>query len=656
MWQELLLILVLVPASYGLVINEVMYNPNQCDDVNCEWLEIYNNDSFEINLTNWTIDGKHIGNFVARPNETFVVARKLINSSGNESFEIAWGDGSCVWGDSDRENYTAVNTSMSLANSNDTIVLSNLTATDMIFYFSQMGADGNGKTLCRLPDGNVTFSECSPTPGRKNAVMHHDEDNTTLNATVNTTTNSTANSTDNTCDISLEIDTLAVYNTSKIDYDLLLKNENCTDQNVTIGYYIEDLSGNVVKDSIDTNRTIKCINTVSRSWTTPDATSSETHVYVIKANLSYLSCNDTNETNNFASKTVIVKGLPAQQDSSIAIGDVNVGSDNEIKYGDAGEVVLVIYRGNTTKSSVDVYVRNAGAEKISETTNINVNTRFSNYSLSVPIRMKPNCDGAFEDGTHTLVVTGLDITETRPIVVRGVSTSACKTIVQTVGGSSGGSSSSSSSGISFSSTSSQQQTYSLEITDYSQSLHVGEEFETGVVVTNNFAQAKNFTIYSYVFTGNSPVSLGYSGERSKWMATYNANEQTIEVRGKSSATARMKNRIEDGTEPGDYNLRARLKYGNDTKDATKAVHVYANEAVPVNVTNASPAAPAPEAIKIQNTSTPKPPATTMATSRNSGTHANGNTTSQARATAVDIRRLVSPMPMVVRLIEKLIWR
>ncbi len=52
-------ILIIPIASAQVVINEIMYNPNdtsQCSDSYCEWVEIYN-DGAEKDLTNWTLCG-----------------------------------------------------------------------------------------------------------------------------------------------------------------------------------------------------------------------------------------------------------------------------------------------------------------------------------------------------------------------------------------------------------------------------------------------------------------------------------------------------------------------------------------------------------------------------------------------------------------------
>ena len=51
-----LLVLLLVNfVSAEVIINEIMYNPDQCSDSYCEWIEIYNNGTSPLDLTNYTL-------------------------------------------------------------------------------------------------------------------------------------------------------------------------------------------------------------------------------------------------------------------------------------------------------------------------------------------------------------------------------------------------------------------------------------------------------------------------------------------------------------------------------------------------------------------------------------------------------------------------
>ncbi len=43
-----------VPIA-AVIINEIMYDPNQCSDTYCEWIELYNPTGSSVNISNWTI-------------------------------------------------------------------------------------------------------------------------------------------------------------------------------------------------------------------------------------------------------------------------------------------------------------------------------------------------------------------------------------------------------------------------------------------------------------------------------------------------------------------------------------------------------------------------------------------------------------------------
>ena len=104
-------------------------------------------------------------------------------------------------------------------------------------------------------------------------------------------------------------------------------------------------------------------------------------------------------------------------------------------------------------------------------------------------------------------------------------------------------------------------------------VEVGKEFTTTVKVTNNFTKSKNFTIYSYVFKGNEPVSMGYDDAQGRWMSTYTANNKSVSLSPSSSETVKLRNKIENGTETGIYSLRVRIKADGKDNDITKDIVV-----------------------------------------------------------------------------------
>ncbi len=161
-------------------INEVMYNPKdsvQCPDANCEWIELYNNGTTSVDLNGWTLDNNNFESVIILPDEYIIVARKLIDLNGGNSFESYWGNNDSIW-DSNDGNYKAVDGSFSLKNSGgDTITLrdNNGEIIDSLTYSNTWGADGNGKTL-EFYDGNWYESLIiNGTPGFKNSYVEQNE-------------------------------------------------------------------------------------------------------------------------------------------------------------------------------------------------------------------------------------------------------------------------------------------------------------------------------------------------------------------------------------------------------------------------------------------------------------------------------------------------
>jgi PGF-CTERM protein len=105
-----------VAATTGdIIINEIMYNP-EGSEYQYEWVELYNNDTIRINITDWTIDGRTISEKTMQP-EDYVVL-----SENKTAFESRYGTLPCVM---EVGSLTFSNTA------EDTIVLENATEVEM---------------------------------------------------------------------------------------------------------------------------------------------------------------------------------------------------------------------------------------------------------------------------------------------------------------------------------------------------------------------------------------------------------------------------------------------------------------------------------------------------------------------------------------------
>lgn len=448
-----LLVLLVLPITHALTINEVMYHSSSGNSG--EWIEIYNNDSVSANLSEFKIYESSLNRTIRH-----VSGSEIINQ--NEFATIAK-DTTQFLLDWPGYNGSLFNSTFSLVDSGEEINLRNssLDTVDNFTYSDTLGGAGNNNTICRYPEGNTSLSECLATPGYANVLFV--PQNSTSNNT-NTTNTTQSNTTSSDCDLSLTISAASdILNPEQqMDYDLIVNDTSCgsTQHNITIDYTIEDLFGAAVSTfPKNTVQGMTCSKTIGRQWTPQNVVGSE--AYIIKADITGPGCNETNTANNNASKIVIVKG-----------------------------------------------------------------------SL-------------------------------QPAVCPPVTT--CTQSSGSSGGGGGGSS--------YSASSSQAVTFTITITDYKGQIAQGEEFETLASIFNNYTTPKNFSVYSYVYEGSEPVSLGYSSKEDKWMGTFDANEKTLEIPARTSLTVMLKNMIENDTAPGDYSFRVRARTGTTIKDITRTITV-----------------------------------------------------------------------------------
>ena len=628
-----------VPFAISLSINEIMYNPSGAD-TDHEWIEIYNNDSISYNLTGWKL---RTGNVTSGTDHTLNVPPA---NGGQGSMLVAPGgylvivqDGSTFVSDHAGYNGTVIDSSWTDLpdSSNSTIVLKNST---YVFDNITYSLVSEGKTICRI---NNSFVECTPTPGASNAAANQTDaspdiilsvllntgfvnnsyilfginitnktctalDNITLsyNITPGNVSDVTAeigcssqlvswipllpgnyticglasglnesNTTNNEacktievldapslqCDLSLSILSGSITNASQeFDYSLFVNDTSCnqTAHNITLEYWIEDLFGNYVKDKANTTQTMTCSKSISRQWTPDDI--SGTEAYRIVGKLVSKNCADSNPDNDLAEKIIVVKGASPETDSVLMITGIN--PENEVKYGEDLDVSIYAFRNDTNKYSINVWVE--GGEKISDTTTLHARSKNTQYNLTLPVRLKPNCDGNYPDGIYTVVAEGLGKNSTANVTVKGISSSFCKISASSSNSGGGGGSSAAPKN-------------DIEIISYPESVHIGEEFEVVVKVQS----AKKFSVYSYVYKGNTPVSEGFND--GEWRGSWDANKKDFT----NSATVSLMNRIEKGTEPGMYSLRAKLKTDKE-EYVTKDIEVLEErhqENVTVNVEN-----------------------------------------------------------------------
>jgi len=162
-------------VSSEIIITEIMYDPGQCSDNYCEYIEIYNNDSSDVNLTGWRLcsDGLLAG-YINNSTGNLTSNNSLILQAGYYALITDGGTGTLVY-----DNFNVSNNSIAihvnsssmcsngLNNSGENISIydNNNSLKTSLIYSSSWGANGTNKSL-QLCNGS--WIENWPTPGTEN--------------------------------------------------------------------------------------------------------------------------------------------------------------------------------------------------------------------------------------------------------------------------------------------------------------------------------------------------------------------------------------------------------------------------------------------------------------------------------------------------------
>jgi len=303
-----------------------MYNPStsQGSDSYNEWIELYNNNSYDINLSGWKLCGTELlpgyinhTDFNIYLNTGFIIPPNsyvIITDGGTGSTR-----GTDFYNDSNIDkNSTAfhVNTSSicgSLSNSGDLINLSNGTF-EQIFNYTYLVnlnyADGDGNSLQLI---NETWYAGAPTPGYKNTIEEIPTENGTATG------------------IDIEL-TVKLSNISYILqeytqlFNIKILNKDCgIKDNVTVFYNISK-NNNLIKQE-HFSREVGC----SAYANTGSITFNHSGNYTICGLITDSTINDTNKNNDFACKNIrVIDTRTIQCNISINITtDKNFYLDNE---------------------------------------------------------------------------------------------------------------------------------------------------------------------------------------------------------------------------------------------------------------------------------------------------------------------------------------
>ncbi|MBL7055838.1 lamin tail domain-containing protein [Candidatus Woesearchaeota archaeon] len=514
----LVLLLVIIPTSFAnILINEIFADPTDDESLN-EWLELYNNGSSSVNLSNWIIgDDKN--------NDT--LEGGLYNNGGT----IIQGYGYAIITDDATRVYNNFNVSDNAIRlyADDSSIgngLSNSGETISLY-------DGSNNLIHRIEYNSTTedlswslandsLSLSSPSPGSSNDGSMIESSN---------------------CDYaaSFILEKTIFDNSSDFLFKIQASKVSGTATNFSLEASIEDLNGRIIKTYAPyTNESITRQRTSSEY--TPNL--EEGKSYILSANVS-VECNDTSITNNFDTEIITIKGQSLDEDSSLDIERIyDLGSDDKAKFGQVIRVKLNAYKGNTNKKSVAVWVEDKKGKKLSKQSKTNLENKYTNYSLTLPIQIIPNCNGKLDDDDYVIVTKGIDSEDEEEIEIADLTDALCETIEATTN-------------------SKRASNLEFELKDFNNIVYSGDGIISKVILDNNGDASIPVNIWSYIYRG----SKSYSGLREENMKSFILSSNTLQE-------IELKNVLED-VPPGNYKLKVLLNKDNQktNKEIVKDIEV-----------------------------------------------------------------------------------
>lgn len=487
----------------NIEISEVLPNPagdDGADLPNGEWVELFNDGNTTINLTGYVLKDNNDRH------------RLPITLDKTESLSIEAHSYAMIYrnGDSD----------FSLNNRDG----------DQVRLFD---ADGNlinqmeytqsteGRTWSNIEDEWV---QTDPTPGEENIVVTGCE-----------------------YELSLSIDALVFQNTSTA-FTVEVMHQSGVTEEVTVRGAIKDLFDQPIKEYRPWTDTV-----VSSSKSKAYSPRLKEGVYVVEFWVEELEC-DEHEENNRARTLLAVNPQRHEMSSSITIEKIYLGSDKKAAWGNQFTAKVVIYKGNDTKKSGQMWVEKNG-EKVSKTSKISMEDQFKEYPLIIPIQLEANCNQKIADGDATLVVEALGLRQEMIFPIKGVDTTLCKNYLKELR-----------------KLKKEYETKAdeqpFEFGDFENTIEVGNILSVPVVI-NNKKDEHDYTVWSYIFRGNTCYSCnGRTEDRDE-------NEQEVHLDGYEREILDFFLKVDDEIEEGEYKLKVKIRKDDQktVKELTKTIYV-----------------------------------------------------------------------------------
>jgi len=385
--RALLILLLLLPTVHGAVyLSEIMYNPSG-NEFDFEYVELYGQGD---NVSSWSFEGI---DFTFPENSTIngfaVIANTAYEDGENNDFYDRYGFNTSF-------DYTG-----SLLNGGESIVLRDADGkiVEIVDYSDEAGEDHSLERVSRKEKAsdplNWKESVLGGTPGKENSVSQNDTCDWELSLLMNE---------------SVSLDPSWKFKASRIEGEGKV--------NFSIKHWVEDSKGKIVKEYGD----VEAENSVSSKTSASYSPRLDAGAYYIKAEITNLSCSDDDVSNNEISHLFVVEKDEAPAAETIAVEEKKAESSlsiadapEEASFGDIIKVKINAYRGDTRKYALNAYVE--GDTVVSEKSPFQLNEKFTEYTLTIPIQLKESCNERYKEGKYSIIVEGMDLDDSERITL-----------------------------------------------------------------------------------------------------------------------------------------------------------------------------------------------------------------------------------------------
>ncbi len=487
-------------SSYAdLIINEIMANPIADESLN-EWVEIYNNGSEEIDLYGFVIGdgvdndtlsgGLYFGQGATIPPKGYgMVTDKATRVYNNFNYN---------------QNVTKLYTddeSIGIGLRNDGGVLYLYDSSGNFLDKAIYNKTDLGKSFSYI---NGSWLQSNPTPGYRNSPTIGN------------------NLTSDECDwrIQILINKTNFETEDEFEFRLRATKLYGGTTNISGRAYISGLSGILIREYKPwTNE--KATYRRSSSKYSPRLESGK--AYIINASLHTL-CKDKNINNNFDKKIITINEKPKQNTSSIYVDEIyDLSEDNTAKFGQVIRVKLKIYKGDTNKRTVYLWIAN-NHYKITKQSKISIHDKFMSSDITIPLQINPNCDLKYPEGKYKIKVEGLGTTSEKAIRIEGFDDNLCN----------------------LNGKEEVKNKLEYKIESYPLVIENNKEFKVDVRIDNLDNTDHTVNIWSYIYRG----PRCYSGKRK-------LNLKKVIIRKRTSKIVTLKNKVY-GAKEGNYNLVVKI--------------------------------------------------------------------------------------------------